>query len=268
MGIGNHGIPRRPGINTHLITPHGDREPSFPVAADSAVETHYPSWGSGTLPGSTGRKRMFFSLPLMGIGNHRHARGRPRQHELITPHGDRELVAGRQYGGGLLIISLPLMGIGNPLLRLPVWVSGAEAHYPSWGSGTRRRSPSSGRSTTHYPSWGSGTRTGPHCRVNTTPPHYPSWGSGTLHRETGCKGLDTELITPHGDRELPLARGASAAIKASSLPLMGIGNWTSLCRRSAPTRSHYPSWGSGTHIEMMILARPTATHYPSWGSGT
>ena len=56
--------------------------------------SHYPSWGSGT--------------PRAG-----HVRQR-RGLELITPHGDRELVPDLGSLASLHPCSLPLMGIGNP----------------------------------------------------------------------------------------------------------------------------------------------------------
>ena len=121
------------------------------------VETHYPSWGSGTRRVADKEALLASSLPLMGIGNSMTCSTIERLREnLITPHGDRELVR-------------------------TVCRAGCQAHYPSWGSGTRScpcshgdlapgrklitphgdREQASGNARaaarTHYPSWGSGT---------------------------------------------------------------------------------------------------------------
>ena len=158
MGIGNAGAGRRQRYRLHLITPHGDRELERPTRVVQALEPHYPSWGSGTGVDSALKRGTDNSLPLMGIGN--------------TPQ-DATL------DNMALFLSLPLMGIGNPTLRSCAAAT-SRSHYPSWGSGTRRRTPPSTtwRSSSHYPSWGLGTR------------HY-----GPAPRRP------QDLITPHGDRE-------------------------------------------------------------------
>ena len=119
MGIGNLAAPHRLNA-THLpatlITPHGDRERSaaafgHPPPGD---QSHYPSWGSGT------------------VGIYLHLR--PCFLNLITPHGDREPRERLRRSGAI-----------RP--HYPSWGSGtapsasesarrSRSHYPSWGSGT------------------------------------------------------------------------------------------------------------------------------------
>ena len=82
------------GPTCELITPHGDREHGGTATESRARTSHYPSWGSGTCVLVPSRRGLSGSLPLMGIGNTRES---ARQPDLDTS-------------------SLPLMGIGNPLI--------------------------------------------------------------------------------------------------------------------------------------------------------
>ena len=228
MGIGNSKLRRLPATAHHLITPHGDREPTASEAELQAELTLITPHGDREL-NTLGKSRGYSpnSLPLMGIGNGRAV--------------DSSAAASRN--------SLPLMGIGNhygkPWLRAI-----CEAHYPSWGSGTGTgaalqdadhaqlitphgdreqvgRSSQFDNHPSHYPSWGSGTAVfrvpkdgkerliTPHgdrergigygpCGISAS--HYPSWGSGT-HRRAGRVRDHVLLITPHGDRERLLVVG-------------------------------------------------------------
>ena len=118
------------------------------------------------------------SLPLMGIGN-------------LTQGHHQELG---------LYNSLPLMGIGNRSAsscssRRP------RTHYPSWGSETPGRSP---------------TSAGGRCSL-------PLMGIGNLFEpQRRREGL--VLITPHGDRKPAGVMGRVTGHSLRSLPLMGIGN--------------------------------------------
>ena len=144
----------------------------------------------------------YSSLPLMGIENQRADFGvRLRHPRLITPHGDRKRNAAGKSSLATAL-SLPLMGIENrrhPRRRPPP----RSAHYPSWGSKTRRGqrreylavgrlitphgdrkrgSPPPAAHTphrAHYPSWGSKTHLPRVHRTTARPAHYPSWGSKT-----------------------------------------------------------------------------------------
>ena len=78
--------------------------------------TSLPLMGIENLTSYNGNKSFYIrlSLPLMGIENQQDGLGSElRQHELITPHGDRKLDA--------------------PRPRCP---AAQAAHYPSWGSKT------------------------------------------------------------------------------------------------------------------------------------
>ena len=174
----------------YLITPHGDREPDRHQGDGHGRDvrpSHYPSWGSGTVRPVQiviVVEQLDISLPLMGIGNQCTRRrafrlpvlvlitphgdrepwsnstsSRPwHAHSLITPHGDRERQRShhRTHSGCHRQLITP-HGDREQRHRIP---RGARlsAHYPSWGSGTRRSRRRSAAVAAHYPSWGSGTR--------------------------------------------------------------------------------------------------------------
>ena len=100
-----------------LITPHGDREPGLWFRLNQRDKT---------------------SLPLMGIGNLQVGERRQRPDpQLITPHGDRELA--RVHGWVPALLQLITPHGDRELLRCRRDHRHADrAHYPSWGSGTRR----------------------------------------------------------------------------------------------------------------------------------
>ena len=229
----------------------------------------------------------FTSLPLMGIGNGRGAAG-------------RELDIGD---------SLPLMGIGNrncgrrdhvPLLlitphgdrkrrRSACCAGRSAAHYPSWGSETRRHarngvaittdslplmgignpssapSPRRGRAA-HYPSWGSETRSIPRRASRIIRAHYPSWGSETC----GSRGRRRAARATHYPSwgSETVHTGTVHAIATISLPLMGIGNaWMHRSRYSGSLCS-LPLMGIGNPLAALTVDATAAAHYPSWGSET
>ena len=266
MGIGNREEAQGASHRYGLITPHGDRE-RRPWAGPTAPPTaHYPSWGSGTPVGGAAERHRLRLITPHGDrerrGGHRPTAGPVG---LITPHGDREPLR-EDLEEGVDLRSLPLMGIGNRTC-LPRWSRPAPAHYPSWGSGTQPasaehvlqrelitphgdREPRSGghasdSAARSLPLMGIGNPRSCGTARASGWTHYPSWGSGTAAAPDRVSG-SLRLITPHGDRELPVRSRSSTAFW-SSLPLMGIGNAgrpaPGTARASCP---HYPSWGSGT----------------------
>ena len=143
MGIGNALAAVRHQAQQRLITPHGDRKHarlvghrarqtpglrSLPLmgignpAHRSARQlrrrrhTHYPSWGSETLPCPEHPNReAYISLPLMGIGN------KDVTDAILSP---------------VYAASLPLMGIGNGRRpRLPVAGGEGKGSLPLMGIG-------------------------------------------------------------------------------------------------------------------------------------
>ena len=75
--------------------------------------------------------------------------------------------------------------------------------------------------TTHYPSWGSGTSRASGATWRCAPSHYPSWRSGT-------RDCQAPPLSPW-----------------DSLPLMGIGNWSSTMSPSPCFWSSLPLMGIG-----------------------
>ena len=225
MGIGNQtggvvGL-RLPG---RLITPHGDRKPAGGGALErpsGGLITPHGDRKPACRPCSSGGASP--SLPLMGIGNAEAEKiTKVKNMLLITPHGDRKPTLS-EYQNRQRGASLPLMGIGNPRCA-PMRTSRTTAHYPSWGSETRRHlRRAAWPPPPHYPSWGSETRWRPGQSAPAGRPHYPSWGSETLVDENIMTGNQFRLITPHGDRK-PRKTLQSAGKGDNSLPLMGIGN--------------------------------------------
>ena len=72
MGIGNDDALAHAARDPRLTTPHGDRKPPRMPGASSPIRcSHYPSWGSETLPLRKWALGIYLSLPLMGIGNSR-----------------------------------------------------------------------------------------------------------------------------------------------------------------------------------------------------
>ena len=245
MGIGNVTNPASTFGPTRLITPHGDRERGPAAGREPAAEAHYPSWGSGTsVSGVRPCQFSISSLPLMGIGN---TAGTGRSSRRSPPHypswgsgTDQPRIKVRQLRSS----SLPLMGIGNfrlvnAVIRLTdlitphgdrelCWMTWEtafrQAHYPSWGSGTRRSFP--GAFSPHLDlitPHGDREHSRPTARYVSRFTHYPSWGSGTI---------TTALHV--------LVRFSG------SLPLMGIGNAVHPVLNPLLLETHYPSWGSGT----------------------
>ena len=143
---------------------------------------------------------------------------------------------------------------------------GLRPHYPSWGSGTEQRLSCHGRGPelitphgdrepernttrypggeTHYPSWGSGTGTSGTTWLPRRKTHYPSWGSGTVLTATGGS-TDTQLITPHGDRELTRSHGTRTGGQYLITP-HGDREPPAARVEMRQMEPHYPSWGSGT----------------------
>ena len=122
----------------------------------SNLQTHYPSWGSGTTVPKYLMQGYNSSLPLMGIGNDAVSDAAAEIGDLITPHGDRELHI-RNRTSDKSENSLPLMGIGNNSKKTTSNTSSISL--PLMGIGNSHPSDEERLSTaTHYPSWGSGTR--------------------------------------------------------------------------------------------------------------
>ena len=141
------------------------------------------------------------------------------------------------------------MGIGNGS-RVPRLILVLEAHYPSWGSGTRcdQRMGAAGDCSLPLMGIGNGIPGGPvdgrrECNS------LPLMGIGNVEMRSGGPRpiRRRQLITPHGDRELengmawfrghgqlitphgdrepcPVLRRIHERIEYCSLPLMGIGN--------------------------------------------
>ena len=280
-----------------LITPHGDRKrrpgvpsvvavcpstSSLPLmgignlsggrrsASRPSRRAHYPSWGSETEIGAPVTAEMFFSLPLMGIGNFRPA-------AYCDTAGNAT--------------SLPLMGIGNSSCHASSPGHCRSAHYPSWGSETcaagavagdvppgdaalitphgdrkRCRSDSGPHGPgSHYPSWGSETRSIWRRSAKRSRSHYPSWGSETRCARCAVRSGRCSHYPSWGSETSPGTVIHPAP--ADSLPLMGIGNIRSLPRVRSPRSTHYPSWGSETPA-CSSPSKPSTSHYPSWGSET
>jgi len=106
--------------------------------------------------------------------------------------------------------------------------------------------------------------------------------------KTSVRELDVDLITPHGDRK-PAIASRSATRSSRSLPLMGIGNWTSAfvslaCLNSLPLMGignglgccpcrmlpgcSLPLMGIGNQHKGRCYDYSQCSHYPSWGSET
>ena len=117
MGIGNLLGFLEAVKGADLITPHGDREPARSTSAPPEWTTHYPSWGSGTLPASHCDSADELSLPLMGIGNRLPRRAwKLRAASHYPSWGSGTPDQGGEHGQA--VTSLPLMGIGNLRLEL------------------------------------------------------------------------------------------------------------------------------------------------------
>ena len=156
MGIGNLAAELGLDLSSELITPHGDRKLSSPLAEDIGKEvslplmgigngaaptttrcstaSHYPSWGSETC------------RPLSDLRCH------------LRPHypswGSETCVADAALEG--TTGSLPLMGIGNPVVNDTVArLSGLITPHGDRKRGCPGRADR--RDYPHYPSWGSET---------------------------------------------------------------------------------------------------------------
>ena len=143
---------------------------------------------------------------------------------LITPHGDRKLVAVAAPPEPEPPDSLPLMGIGNLQQTTFGARTSHSTHYPSWGSETGGRSADDAKSHALLITPHGDRKLGRRPTHEYPPsPHYPSWGS-----ETGAEGRRRApgpvLITPHGDRKPDRDGWRAGVALAGSLPLMGIGN--------------------------------------------
>ena len=205
-----------------LITPHGDLEPSEPDECTEYTPSHYPSWGSGTLPRRAEvRTRRTTHYPSWGSGTRPDEAPRPRERcshypswgsgtrvieggrgdhrDLITPHGDLELDRFEDVPRGVLTLITP-HGDLEPL-KSPMYILSSSPHYPSWGSGTvhfRPRDRVRERLIT------------PHGDLEPLRSEHPIW-------------QECRLITPHGDLELRLFPPQQDSV-SRSLPLMGIWN--------------------------------------------
>ena len=162
---------------------------------------HYPSWGSGTSFRSRSPDRIDFSLPLMGIGNYRHpGLRRPAEpsHYPSWGSGTQEV---RADGVWTVYTSLPLMGIGNGIhLGIPhevlvlITPHGDREH-----PGTRCSSSGSGPS---LPLMGIGNWAPSSSSNASFAFSLPLMGIGNV-RARQAAYRETQLITPHGDREPP-----------------------------------------------------------------
>ena len=142
------------------------------------------------------------SLPLMGIEN------LPRRRadvvaliELITPHGDRKPCVNGALDGFPQLLITP-HGDRKLQSRL-IETAQLCAHYPSWGSKTRRLRALGGNQ---------------YRKLIT--PH----GDRKPDRRADPPRRRDALITPHGDRKQVVYAAAPVARRDVSLPLMGIEN--------------------------------------------
>ena len=101
------------------------------------------------------------------------------RYRLITPHGDRKHGRGWRLSGAGKTPSLPLMGIGNATRSLLA---------------PRRRA-------AHYPSWGSETRRPPEADLRQQRDSLPLMGIGNASGRVSPLLAPYRLITPHGDRK-------------------------------------------------------------------
>ncbi len=223
-----HHLAERP---VQLITPHGDRK--LQVARPRASVDRLITPHGDRKPPKRNRCRC-----------------RPVAPPLITPHGDRkpEDSAVRVRHDDTLRDSLPLMGIGNmPVASLVVSRGGASL--PLMGIGNRGvvALPDDGsRDTAHYPSWGSETRRHRATARTTRRAHYPSWGSETWTPSDHAADWTCSLPLMGIGNPQPFLGGARRKLGAHSLPLMGIGNLRRGRFSTALHEPHYPSWGSET----------------------
>ncbi len=161
-----------------------------------------------------------YSLPLMGIGNSiSHVVSALPAH-LITPHGDRERSPNTSPSPAPRLITPH--GDREPTDAISS-IPRARSHYPSWGSGTL---------LLHVLVISPEIHSLPLMGIGNPPTNWfdsiingslPLMGIGNPEFELGAKGY-TNLITPHGDRELACTSICECRRRWCSLPLMGIGN--------------------------------------------
>ena len=184
------------------------------------------------------------SLPLMGIGNVDWLEAEVLQELwLITPHGDRKPTRASPALASWHRLITP-HGDRKRAANGHETNIGPYAHYPSWGSETRRQSDR-------------GSRAGS--------AHYPSWGSETA-RSRGRDDALPELITPHGDRKHHYGCGRRSGGR-SSLPLMGIGNTPHITWVSRMSLSSLPLMGIGNRYSSLDRWRRRSLSLPLMGIG-
>ena len=263
MGIRNQRQQREQGLEVGISLPlMGIRNTPPGVARRGELDSHYPSWGSGT--------------------QLRQNRRRVRQ-ELTTPHGDQERAITRSglpapgshypsWGSGTMSlrsaaagtgISLPLMGIrngrggGGRAAQARLTTPHGDQEHPC-------PPPPPRAAQSHYPSWGSGTGClagGEPGAGDLTTPH----GDQELLDRPGDHRRDV-LTTPHGDQEHP-SFGLHPGVDITSLPLMGIRNAARLYGSSLLVIS-LPLMGIRNPVCSITIRTGGCPHYPSWGSGT
>ena len=201
-----------------LITPHGDSERRPSARARRGPTPHYPSWGFGTPAVGHSTRTSAFSLPLMGIRNPAFGRDKIRAGGLlITPHGDSEPVEAAKHCRMAHPLITPHGDSERIELRVPAG-PGCGPHYPSWGFGTQMTAPPRSALKSSLPLMGirnRGLASLPSCRW-----HHSLPLMGIRNDEGGgLPSYPPELITPHGDSELP-AHMAIDADLTGSLPLV------------------------------------------------
>ena len=187
------------------------------------------------------------SLPLMGIGNRLKPSWPPWPTASSLPLMGIGNPAAAVRTGGRPRSSLPLMGIGNPAAAVRTG-GRPRSSLPLMGIGNRPRRAHRAAGTGHVA-------------------HYPSWGSETRTSGGGWRRPWLTLITPHGDRKPPLLL-AIPPPRYCSLPLMGIGNWTSTTVGTRRITRSLPLMGIGNPTCSQPASESRRTHYPSWGSET
>ena len=280
MGIRNTppGVARRGELDSHYPS-WGSGTQLSPSPSPRPAGAHYPSWGSGTCHNSLGpAPQAWISLPLMGIRNHVVAQRSSRPGaQLTTPHGDQEPWRRRRAAQARLTTphgdqEHPTSATASSSVSLPLM-------------GIRNRSGLAAANdrqlATSLPLMGirNRDRPGDH-RSKTAGVSLPLMG---IRNPVRAARSWTSPPSPHypswGSGTARLYGSGQLPVNPSSLPLMGIRNSrfalfaglgvvSSLplmgirnCSRPAALASSLPLMGIRSSIE----PRP---HYPSWGSGT
>ncbi len=225
-------------------TPHGDRKHA--VGGGRVMSSSLPSWGSETA----------------SAGPWRRAGSRPHY-----PSWGSETTQAASAAAVIDRRSLPLMGIGNSAhvivgdpLRHLITPHGDRKR----PAGRRGRGAGVGLITPHGDRKPQGMQRG---MEPTKPVSLPLMGIGNLdQRRLGLIQLRL-LITPHGDRKLPMAAVGERRYPVS-LPLMGIGNTSPTGDSPSVSLVSLPLMGIGNRASARQGAGRPSSHYPSWGSET